>query len=46
MASGEFARLYAKWFTSPIPPNGQNLALEMSDALKARISSPSDALTP
>ncbi len=46
MASGEFEKLYAKWFTSPIPPNGQNLALEMSDALKARVSSPSDALTP
>ncbi len=46
MASGEFARLYAKWFTSPIPPSGQNLALEMSEALKARIAAPSDALTP
>lgn len=46
MASGEFEQLYAKWFLSPIPPNGQNLALEMSDALRARVSSPSDALTP
>ena len=46
MASGEFTKLYATWFTSPIPPNGQNLALEMSDALKERIASPSDALAP
>jgi glutamate/aspartate transport system substrate-binding protein len=46
MASGEFARLYAKWFESPIPPKGQNLALPMSAAMKARVASPSDKLTP
>ncbi|CAN5328446.1 amino acid ABC transporter substrate-binding protein [soil metagenome] len=46
MASGEFARLYATWFTQPIQPNGQNLALPMSEALKTRIASPSDALAP
>jgi len=46
MASGEFSKTYDKWFTSPIPPNNQNLALPMSDALKARIAAPSDALTP
>jgi len=46
MASGEFSKAYDKWFTSPIPPNNQNLALPMSDALKARIAAPSDALTP
>jgi glutamate/aspartate transport system substrate-binding protein len=46
MASGEFSKAYDKWFTSPIPPNNQNLALPMSDALKARIAAPSDALIP
>lgn len=46
MASGEFNRLYSKWFESPIPPKGQNLLLPMSDLMKARVGSPSDALTP
>jgi len=46
MGSGEFNRLYSKWFESPIPPRGQNLLLPMSDAMKARVASPSDALTP
>jgi glutamate/aspartate transport system substrate-binding protein len=46
MASGEFTERYDKWFTSPIPPNDQNLSLPMSDAMKARVASPSDALTP
>ncbi len=45
MASGAFTKLYDKWFTQPIPPNGQNLALPMSAALKARVAKPSDALT-
>ena len=46
MVSGEFGRLYAKWFESPIPPKGQNLQLPMSEAMKARVASPSDALVP
>lgn len=46
MASGGFDRLYVKWFESPIPPKGQNLQLPMSDAMKARVASPSDALVP
>jgi glutamate/aspartate transport system substrate-binding protein len=46
MASGEFAKLYAKWFEQPIPPKGQTLALPMSEAMKARVASPSDALDP
>ncbi|WP_050628245.1 amino acid ABC transporter substrate-binding protein [Bradyrhizobium viridifuturi] len=46
MASGEFGRLYAKWFEQPIPPRGQNLQLPMSDAMKLRVASPSDALVP
>lgn len=46
MASGAFDQLYARWFESPIPPKGQNLRLPMSEAMKARVASPSDALTP
>lgn len=46
MASGEFNKLYAKWFEQPIPPKGQNLQLPMSDAMKVRVAAPSDALTP
>ncbi|RXT44983.1 amino acid ABC transporter substrate-binding protein [Bradyrhizobium betae] len=46
MASGAFDRLYARWFESPIPPRGQNLRLPMSEAMKARVKSPSDALVP
>jgi glutamate/aspartate transport system substrate-binding protein len=46
MGSGEFNRLYSKWFEAPIPPRGQNLLLPMSDAMKARVASPSDTLTP
>lgn len=46
MASGEFNRLYAKWFEAPIPPRGQSLELPMSRAMKARVTSPSDALVP
>ena len=46
MASGEFGRLYTKWFEQPIPPKGQNLLLPMSEAMKARVAAPSDALTP
>jgi glutamate/aspartate transport system substrate-binding protein len=44
MASGQFAKTYAKWFTSPIPPRDQNLAFPLSDALKERIAHPSDSV--
>jgi glutamate/aspartate transport system substrate-binding protein len=44
MASGAFARLYAKWFESPIPPRNENLNFPMSDALKERIVQPSDSV--
>ena len=46
MASGDFGKLYAKWFTAPIPPRGQNLDLPMSDALKALVAKPNDAPAP
>lgn len=34
MGNGEFARLYARWFQSPIPPQGANLDMPMSAALR------------
>lgn len=42
MASGEFTKIYHKWFMSPIPPKGMNLDFPMSAALKERIKHPSD----
>ena len=42
MKSGEFARMYTKWFMSPIPPKGVNLNLPMSEQLKANLKTPSD----
>jgi glutamate/aspartate transport system substrate-binding protein len=44
MKSGEFAKLYKKWFESPIPPRNLNLAFPMTDKLKDRIKSPSDKI--
>jgi glutamate/aspartate transport system substrate-binding protein len=40
MKNGELARVYAKWFTSPIPPAGGNLNLPMGDLLKQLILTP------
>jgi len=42
MTSGEVEKLYAKWFTSPIPPNGINLDFAMSEAMRKLISQPND----
>ncbi len=42
MKSGEFAKLYTKWFESPTVPKGINLALPMSSELKANLKTPSD----
>jgi glutamate/aspartate transport system substrate-binding protein len=44
MASGQFEKTYAKWFTGAIPPKGENLAFPLTDALKERIAHPSDAV--
>lgn len=44
MASGEFEKTYAKWFTRPIPPKGENLAFPLTDELMERIAHPSDAV--
>jgi glutamate/aspartate transport system substrate-binding protein len=42
MKSGDLAKLYAKWFTQPIPPKGVNVNLPMGDTLKAAIANPND----
>ncbi|SMF29233.1 glutamate/aspartate ABC transporter substrate-binding protein [Pseudogulbenkiania subflava] len=40
--SGEINKIYAKWFTSPVPPKGLNLNFPMSDELKAFLKNPTD----
>lgn len=42
MKSGEFERIYAKWFQSPTPPKGINLNVPMSPELKQLIKTPND----
>jgi len=42
MKSGELAKLYNKWFNSPIPPRGANVAIPMTAALKNAIDNPND----
>ena len=42
MKSGEFTRLYTKWFESPIPPKGVVLGMPMSKQLKATLKAMSD----
>jgi glutamate/aspartate transport system substrate-binding protein len=40
--SGEFTRLYTKWFQSPIPPKGINLNAPMSKELQDNLKNLSD----
>jgi len=42
MKSGEFDRLYARWFQSPIPPNNTNLQVPMSPQLRQNVKLRSD----
>ncbi|OUM03532.1 transporter substrate-binding domain-containing protein [Variovorax sp. JS1663] len=42
MKSGEFEKLYNKWFMQPIPPKNVPLNLPMSQQLRDNIKSPSD----
>lgn len=42
MKSGEFERLYNKWFLSPIPPNNTNLQVPMSPQLRDNLKALSD----
>ena len=42
MKSGEFTKLYTKWFMSPIPPKGINLNAPMSKELEDNLKALSD----
>jgi ABC-type amino acid transport substrate-binding protein len=42
MKSGEFEKLYRKWFESPIPPKGINLQAPMSQELRDNLKALSD----
>jgi len=42
MLSGEAAKIYTKWFQTPIPPKGLNLNWPASDAVTALFKAPSD----
>lgn len=42
MASGEFERIYHRWFMLPIPPRGRSLNLPMSQQLRANLTALSD----
>lgn len=42
MASGQFEKLYDKWFVQPIPPRNLPLNVPMSAELKANLSNRSD----
>jgi ABC-type amino acid transport substrate-binding protein len=42
MKSGEFEKMYTKWFLSPIPPKNAPLNLPMSPQLRDNIKAPSD----
>ncbi|SEF29404.1 transporter substrate-binding domain-containing protein [Variovorax sp. NFACC27] len=44
MKSGEFDRLYRKWFESPIPPRNVSLAFPMTEKLRERVKAPSDRI--
>ena len=40
--SGEFEKLYKKWFMSPIPPRQRSLGLPISDRLRENLKTPTD----
>ncbi|MFP3795833.1 MULTISPECIES: glutamate/aspartate ABC transporter substrate-binding protein [Paraburkholderia] len=40
--SGEMAKLYTKWFTQPIPPNGMNLDYPLSQQMRELFAHPND----
>ena len=42
MTSGEATKIYAKWFSQPIPPKGLNLNMPLSDDMKALFKAPTD----
>ncbi len=42
MKSGEIERIYAKWFTSAVPPKGINLNFQQTPPLKDAFKNPND----
>ena len=42
MKSGEINKIYAKWFTSAIPPKGINLKFPMTPAIRDAFKNPND----
>ena len=42
MASGEFEKLYNKWFMQPIPPTGAVIGIPFPQTLKAAFQNPND----
>lgn len=42
LKSGEIDKLYAKWFTSPIPPKNVNLNFAMTQPIKDAFKNPND----
>jgi glutamate/aspartate transport system substrate-binding protein len=42
MKSGEIDKIYAKWFTSPIPPKGVNMNFPETPAIKEAFKNPND----
>ena len=42
MKSGEINAIYAKWFTSPIPPKNINMNFPQTPPIKAAFAAPND----
>ena len=42
MTSGDAEKIYNKWFMNPIPPEGLNLSMPLSDDMKALLKAPND----
>ncbi len=42
MKSGEINKIYAKWFTKPIPPKNINMKFPMTPAIKEAFKNPND----
>jgi glutamate/aspartate transport system substrate-binding protein len=42
MKSGEIEKIYAKWFTSPVPPKGLNMNFPMTPQIREAFKNPND----
>lgn len=42
MTSGEIDKIYAKWFTSPVPPKGINMNFPMTPPIREAFRNPND----